>query len=317
MIGRRLTYGALLLGAIALYIFYGQYVSLCILLFVSALPLISVLLSLPAILKSHAELKGGTDVQRGRPSKVRLCVDCGFFLPPDVWKVKIEYRNLFLDPRPKRRKVRIYGTKSHEEIFVPDTERLGTISYRIRSARVCDYLGLIAIPIKKSGVVALTVMPNPERPVPMPELTESSDRILTPKPIGFSEEHELRPYREGDAVNLIHWKLTEKMDAPIVREPQEQARKNIVLSMDLYDDYDAQQSVLEQLRCLADVLNENKIPFMLRYGLRNAMIDGQGDFERFLRSFLSEPGKTEAAQPVASGSDTLVYRILPRKEVRP
>ena len=290
MIGRRLTYGALLLGAIALYIFYGQYVSLCILLFVSALPLISVLLSLPAILKSHAELKGGTDVQRGRPSKVRLCVDCGFFLPPDVWKVKIEYRNLFLDPRPKRRKVRIYGTKSHEEIFVPDTERLGTISYRIRSARVCDYLGLIAIPI---------------------------NRILKPKPIGFSEEHELRPYREGDAVNLIHWKLTEKMDAPIVREPQEQARKNIVLSMDLYDDYDAQQSVLEQLRCLADVLNENKIPFMLRYGLRNAMIDGQGDFERFLRSFLSEPGKAEAAQPVASGSDTLVYRILPRKEVRP
>ena len=84
MTGRRILYIVLLLGAIALYIFYGQYVSLCILLFVSALPLISVLLSLPAILKSHAELKGGTDVQRGRPSKVRLCVDCGFFLPR--WK---------------------------------------------------------------------------------------------------------------------------------------------------------------------------------------------------------------------------------------
>jgi hypothetical protein len=189
MIGRRLTYGALLLGAIALYIFYGQYVSLCILLFVSALPLISVLLSLPAILKSHAELKGGTDVQRWRPSKVRLCVDCGFFLPPDVWKVKIEYRNLFLDPRPKRRKMRIYGTKSHEEIFVPDTERLGTISYRIRSARACDYLGLLAIPIKRTGTVALTVLPNSEQPEPMPELSLSSELVRKPKPLGYSEDH--------------------------------------------------------------------------------------------------------------------------------
>lgn len=317
MIGRRLTYGVLLLGAIALHIAYGQYVSFYILLFVSVLPLISLLLSLPAILMSRAELKGGTDVQRGRASQVRLQVSSGFFMPPDAWKVKIEYRNLFLDRRPVRRKVRIYGAKSHEEIFVPDTERLGTISYRIRSARACDYLGLIAIPIRRSGSVALTVMPNPELPVPMPELTESSERILKPKPIGFSEEHELRPYREGDAVNLIHWKLTEKMDAPIVREPQEQARKNIVLCMDLYDGYDAQQSVLEQLRCLADVLNDNKIPFMLRYGLRSTFIDGHGDFERFLRSLLSEPSKAEQAQPVASGSDTIVYRILPRKEVRP
>ncbi len=317
MIGRRLTYGVLLLGAIALHIAYGQYVSLYILLFVLALPLLSLLLSLPAILTSRAELKGGTDVQRGRTSSVQLYIKCGFFLPPDAWKVKIEYRNLFLDPRPRRLKIRLYGAKARKEVFLPDTDRLGTISYRIRSARACDYLGLIALPIKKIGSVALTVMPNVEQPVPMPELTESSERILKPKPIGFSEEHELRPYREGDAVNLIHWKLTEKMDAPIVREPQEQARKNIVLCMDLYDDYDAQQSVLEQLRCLADVLNDHKIPFMLRYGLRSVYIDGHGDFERFLRSLLSEPNKAEQAQPVNAGSDTLVYRILPRKEVCP
>ena len=317
MTGRRLTYGAVLLGTAALHIACGQYVTFYILLFVIVLPFLSLLVSLPAILKSHAELAGGTDVQRGRASKVRLELGCGSFLPPETWKVKIEYRNLFLDRRPIREKIRLYGAKSRTEIFVPDTERLGTISYRIRSARACDYLGIFAIPIKRSGVVALTVMPNTEQPVPMPELVESSERILKPKPIGFSEEHELRPYREGDAVNLIHWKLTEKMDAPIVREPQEQARKNIVLSMDLYDSYEAQQSVLEQLRCLADILNENKIPFMLRYGLRSVFIDGQGDFERFLHSLLSEPSRAEQAQAVAAGTDTLVYRILPRKEAQP
>ena len=317
MTSRRLTYGVLLLAAIALYIFYEPYISFFILVFVAALPVVSLLLSLPAILKSRVTLTGGTNVQRGRSSNVRLQVESDFFLPPDVWKIRIEYRNLFLDPKPTRRKVRLYGKRSGEERFKADTERLGTVSYRIRSARACDYLGLIAIPVRRSGAVALTVMPNSEEPDPMPALTESSDRILKPKPIGFSEEHELRSYREGDAVNLIHWKLTEKMDSPIVREPQEQARKNIVLCMDLYDDYEAQENVLEQLRCLADLLNENKIPFMLRYGLKTAIIDGDGDFERFLKSFLSEPNKAEKAQPVVPGSDTLVYCIRPGKEVRP
>lgn len=317
MIGRRLTYGTLLIASAVLHIAYGQYVTFYILLFLLFLPVLSVLISLPAILRSEAELKGGTDVRRGRASKVRLTVRSRFLFPPDVWKFRIEYQNLYLDPRPVRQKVVLYGGQKREENFVPDTERLGTISYRIRSARACDYLGLIAIPIRRSGVVALTVLPNTEAPNPMPELVEPSERIVKPKPIGFSEEHELRPYREGDAVNLIHWKLTEKTDTTIVREPQELMRKKIVLSMDLYADYAAQQSVMEQLRFLADILNENRIPFLLRYGLNTVHIDGDGDFERFLKALLSEPNREEKAQAVKEGTDTLVYRILPKKEVRP
>ena len=316
MIWRRATYGAALIAAGALHIAYGQYVTYYILLFLLFLPLLSLLLSLPAILTARAELSGGADVQRGRACEVQLKVSCRFILPPELYKLTIESRNLFLESRATRSKVLINGVRKSEQIFQPDTERLGTITYRIRSARACDYLGLIAVPIKRSGSVALTVLPNAEAPVPMPELIESSDRVLKPKPLGFSEEHELRPYREGDAVNLIHWKLTEKMDTPIVREPQELLRKKIALSMDLYTAYPKQQSVLEQLRCLSDQLIENRIPYMLRYGLRTVHIDGEGDFNRFMKSLLSEPARDEKAQPVIGGTDTLVYKIEPKKEVR-
>ena len=313
MILRRATYGAALLAAAALHLAYGQYVTRYILLFLLFLPILSLLMSLPAILSSRAELSGGADVQRGRSCEIRLKVECRFFLPPDRYRLTIEHRNLFLEPRGTRIRVQIPGTRQREEIFSPETGRLGTISYRIRSAYACDYLGLIAIPIKRSGFVALTVLPNAEQPVPMPTLLEDSECIQKPKPIGFSEEHELRPYREGDAVNLIHWKLTEKLDAPIVREPQELVRKKIVLSMDLSTDYPAQQSTLEQLRCLSDQLVEQNIPYLLRYGLRTAHIDGEGDFTRLLKALLSEPAKNEKAQPVVGGTDTLVYRIEPQK----
>ena len=162
----------------------------------------------------------------------------------------------------------------------------------------------------------MTVLPDTEQPEPMPDLLRTSELIRKPKPLGFSEEHELRPYRDGDAVNLIHWKLTEKMDAPIVREPQEMLRRKVVFSMDLYENYDAQQSVLEQLRCLSDLLMGDGIPFTVRYGLRTAQIEGEGDFDRFLKSLLSELIRDERTEPGAEGNDTLVYRIQPRKEVR-
>jgi len=316
MIFRRVTYGATVIAAAALHIAYGQYVTYYILLFLLLLPILSLLLSLPAILLSRAELSGGADVQRGRACEVRLTLSCRFFLPPDVYKVKIEHRNLFLEPKGTREKVCIYCERRAEQVFEPDTERLGTITYRIRSARACDYLGLIAIPIRRSGTVALTVLPNAEQPVPMPELLVSSELIQKPKPLGFSEEHELRPYREGDSINLIHWKLTEKMDAPIVREPQELIRKKVVLSMDLYEEYPAEQSVLEQLRCLSDQLLSGGVPYLLRYGLKSTMIEGEGDFDRFMKSLLSAPVTAEKAQPCAGTIDTLVYRIEPSKEVR-
>lgn len=317
MKGRRVIYGLLLLGTAALHLAYGQYVSLYILLFVLALPVLSILLSLPAILTSRTELSGGESVRRGRSAKIRLKVECRFYFPPEVWKLKIERQNLFLDPKPVREKLKLYGTRSRTAELDADTERLGTVVYRIRSARVCDYLGIFAIPVRKNGAVSLTVLPNAQRPVPTPELVEPSERVMRPKPIGFSEEHELRPYREGDAVNLIHWKLTEKTGTTIVREPQELIRKNIVLCMDTYTDYADQQSTLEQLCFLADQLNENRIPFVLYYGLNNVTIDGEGDFDRFLRAFLSGKAQKQSVQPIRTGNDTLVYRIVPQKEARP
>ena len=316
MIGRRLTYAALLLGAAVMHLAYGQYETYFVLLFLLFVPVLSLLISLPAILTTRADLFACGDVRRGRAARVTLRTATRFFLPPEVVKITVQQRNLFLDARGIRKKIRINGVCAGEETFEPETERLGTISYRIRRARCCDYLGLFSIPIRRSGPVAFTVLPNAEPPVPVPELIEPSPRITKPKPLGFSEEHELRPYREGDAINLIHWKLSEKYDETIVREPQELIRKNVVLSMDLYADYAAQQSALEQLRFLSDLLLENGVTYLLHFGLHSTYIRSDGEFGRFLKSALSEPIRAEAATRVAPGSDTLVYRIVPKKEAR-
>lgn len=316
MTGRRILYIVLLLGSALMHFAYGQYVTHCILLFMLFLPVFSLLISLPAILLSKAEIKGGEDVYRTRSAKIRLSVNCGFFVPPELYRITVEQQNLYLDEQPNKQKLRFYGKKEETLVFEPDTSRLGTVRYRIRSARACDYLGLFSIPIRRSGLVALTVLPDMERPVPEPELIEPSDRILKPKPQGFSEEHELRPYREGDAINLIHWKLSEKYDEPIVREPQLLVRKNIVLTVDLPQAYAELQSVAEQLHYLSDKLCAANVPYMLHFGMQTVSIRSNGEFERFIKTVLSEPRQVQEALPVLSGNDTLVCRILPNREVR-
>ena len=50
--------------------------------------------------------------------------------------------------------------------------------------------------------------------------------------------------------------------------------------------------------------------------MQSQMIRSGGEFERFLKTVLSEPMREEQALPVLAGNDTLVYRIVPNREVR-
>lgn len=315
MTARRITYFALLATAAALHFAYGQYVTNYMLLFLLLAPVLSALLTLPAALTARVRLVGGEDVCRGRESRVRLIVDCRGILPPEAWSITVEARNLFTGSTTASQKVRIGSERSAEQVFSPDTTEIGSIRYRIRRAYVLDYLGLIPIPVKRGGAAAITVFPDEEIPVPEPELVGKSARALRPKPQGFSEEHELRTYREGDPLNLIHWKLSSKYDEYIVREPQEVVRRNVVLVIAPPARYTEHRSVLEQLCYLNGTLAADHIPYLLQYGKTNERIESENDFNDFLRGVLSEPMRIENAQIPEAGSDALIYRIIPGKGV--
>jgi hypothetical protein len=54
---------------------------------------------------------------------------------------------------------------------------------------------------------------------------------------GLAEDYDVREYRPGDPVNLIHWKLTSKRDDDVmIREPLVTERGKALLTFDLYGD---------------------------------------------------------------------------------
>ena len=312
MAARRVTYIVLLVSAALLHYAYGQYVTHYILLFLIFAPLLSVLLSLPAALRARTQLIGGDDVCRDREGHVRLKVETYGMLPPEAWSVTVKYENLFTGTAGGREKVRVFGEKLGEAEFKPDTSEIGGIRYSIKYAFIYDYLGLIPIPVRRGGPATLTVLPDKEEPVPEPELVERSAMALKPKPQGFSEEHELRPYREGDPLNLIHWKLTAKYDEFVIREPQEEIRKPIVLVMDLPVLYREHRSVLEQLCFINEQLLEKGIQYDLHYGRNQTHIASENDFDDFIHGVLSEPMQREKADVMFNNTeDALIYRIRP------
>ncbi len=314
MYGRRALYLIALSAAAAFHMAYGQYVSHYILLFVLLLPVVSLILSLPAMLSTQVKLMGADDVHRNRPSHIKVEATCAFFLPLDCLKLRVEQQNLFVSERPIRKTFKLMDLSKEEESLDFSTEQIGTIRCRIRSAWAYDYLGFFAIPIRKGNPVAFTVLPSPKSPEPEPNLIDPSEQIAKPKPQGFSEEHELRPYRAGDSINLIHWKLSSKFDDPIIREPQELIRKNIILAIDLPDSYSEQENLLDQLVYLSDQLLNKQIPFTLYIGMQTVIIRSDGELSAFLKTFLSEPMRAEKTLSIRTGNDTLVYRLTPNQK---
>ena len=63
-------------------------------------------------------------------------------------------------------------------------------------------------------------VPEEWPPVPHPD-SDSPEFSKVKSGDDPSEIFDLHPYREGDAVNLIHWKLTEKMDKALACEEDE------------------------------------------------------------------------------------------------
>lgn len=65
MTGRRCIYMAFLLLVGTLHFFYEQYISRYMLLFVLCLPVLSLAMSLPAMLTTHVSLSGEREVEKG------------------------------------------------------------------------------------------------------------------------------------------------------------------------------------------------------------------------------------------------------------
>ena len=278
MAGRRLWYLAALFGCWVFYIAYGEWFSWLALLIAAGLPWLSLILSIPAILSFRLSIGGANAVAMGTQAEAWLLGRSGYPMPP--FRGKIRLKSCLTGQ----------NQRLQADAGLP-TAHCGGIAVTVVRARVCDYLGLFAFPVRKVETKTVLVRPRP-LPVPAPpDLERYIARTWKPKSGGgFAENHELRLYRPGDSLNQIHWKLSAKTGKWMIRQAMEPQRGRVLLTMTLRGSPEALDRKFGRLLWLGSYLVEKDVRFELRVltgeGIRPLWIRTEQDLEKAIDTLL-------------------------------
>lgn len=281
MTGRRFLYLLGLGAAFCFYLCYGEWVAGVVLAVTAGLPWLSLLLSIPAMVRFRLEVQVPRALETGEEAEAALMGSCPDPLPPFRGKLRLEHSFTGLRRR------------TAPNSLLP-TEHCGRITVAAARGRVCDYLGLFALPARRSDPKTVLVRPRSLPVSDAPDIEKFLPRAYVPKPGGgFAEQHELRPYRPGDSMNAVHWKLTAKTGSLTIREPMEPRRGLVLLTLTLRGTPEELDRKLGRLTWLGQYLLSREVSFEIRAltgdGLRQMPVSGEKDLQKALDSLLSAP----------------------------
>lgn len=228
----RLCYLFVLLGTTTFLICFDGYLSLYVFVLSLLLPVVSLVCSLPGMLCTRVKLSTGKGshapaagkyARKGESIPLQLEVwNASPFSSGRVW-VKLTVENTFTGHREQEGFS--FTTGPQHQVFQHQlsSKTCGQVVCRLGKARVCDYLGLFSLPVGRPQQATAYFWPTVyslelglrESAVPNSEGEHYSQKKPEDDP---SELFALREWREGDRLSRVHWKLSQKLGRPLVKE---------------------------------------------------------------------------------------------------
>lgn len=266
MVSSWLAYLLALACAAAFYLFYPLPLSFYTLLLILALPLLSVGLAWLSLRRIRLEAACDHGVF---PKDAAAFVRLSLRGPKTATGVsvrlvcRLENR---LYPQLNERMALLLSGRAPQTLELP-TGHCGWLSLTVERCSATDWLGLFSLPLKTPPPVLALVWPRGESVPAQLDLSPAQGLPLRPRPGGGpGEDYELRPYRPGDAVTSIHWKLTAKQPEeadPILRETLEPLQEALAVTYDHFGDPGEVDALLGQLDALGRLLIDQERPFTL------------------------------------------------------
>lgn len=296
MLRRRAAYLLALLGALVLRVAYTGWLAGVVLGWVIALPVVGVLTALPALLSCRLRIIAPrAEVTRERPWGVQLTGGSALGLPLGRVRVRVEMTNALTGERTKKEMMWLQPGDGGVLDLTAPSDHCGLFTLRVTRARALDALGLFWLPLRRGEAASLYVLPR-RSGVALPDLPPVEEGLLRPRPGGGpGEDYDPRPYRPGDPINTIHWKLSAKRDEPIVRETLEPVVQRPLITLDRMGTPDQLDRRLDILSGVAGELLEADRPFHLvcldgeSGELTGWEIENREDWQNCLHALLSTP----------------------------
>lgn len=277
MLKNRLCYLLILFCTGLFFICFNGYSSAFVFALSLALPALSLLLSLPGILT----LKLSVSVQdrelpvralKSAPVLLRIRAVTASAIPAGRARTRLMVTNTFtgecrweqLEFSPSRLPQMLEHTLS--------SSTCGVISCRLTKARAYDLLGLFCLPVKirEDGLCRMIIQPNIFFPALELDFRQSPDsdgeRYSARRPGGDPTElFGLREYRPGDRLNRVDWKLSQKMEALLVKESSLPVTNRALLLVDLSCGGLEADALMDALATLADFLVRQEAEYVVGF----------------------------------------------------
>lgn len=275
MLKYRLRYLIVLLCTGAFFVCFNGYVSLYVFLLSLALPVLSLLLSLPGMLTLRVTVcvpgeEGTPHPAKAQPVPLHVAAVTRSVLPGGRARVRLRISNRFTGGAQTER---LEFSPSHRPQILEHKLTCGTcgvVECRLEGARAYDLLGLFWLPVRLRGAGScqLVVMPTVHRPALGLGQTRSQssegERFSPDKPGGDPTElFGLRDYRPGDRLSRVDWKLSQKTGALLVREASLPLADQALVLLDLSGTGPEADGLMDVFATLSQ--------FLLEQGLRCAV----------------------------------------------
>lgn len=259
---RRAAYMIALAGALLFYILYPYWFSWYLLVLILLLIPFDLFASLPGMLTRRLKLSSPDVLGQGEDGFLTATTECKVRFPV---RCVIARLKITCDDYSLSRRIECGAERGGGYELIIDTSRTGVTAFKVRRAWVVSLLGLFSVPIPAGCEAAVLVLPAPVKPPR--EITLPRGVTLRPKPGGgFADDADLRPYRIGDPVRTIHWKLSAKHDSLIVREPLAPPRHSRLVRVAMWDSPGGRDLTLGRLLWISGRLLKNDLSYYVKLG---------------------------------------------------
>lgn len=265
MIKNILIYIAVLAISFSFAVFYYAWFSNFLLIVVVCLPVLSLICSLPFMIYSAVKgfsLYAPKVMNTDSLPYLKLVAKSkyGFFCP--LLKIRLYTNNHFSG---KSKKINFkYSGLAGKPVNIELAQlgkNCGLIECKTKWLKVYDMLGIFFIPVKFRYNTETLIVPKAE--FIKDDIFSDKQAIIGYKKKsggGFSDDYEIRGYRNGDSMKNVHWKLSAKNDNLMVKEPSLPIYKNFKIMLILTDNAESNNIVMAKFAGVCMNVQKNEIP---------------------------------------------------------
>ncbi len=273
MLKYRIVYGLVLAASLIFYLFYTAYLSFFTLIAVLLLPALSLIFTLLSAAKTGVRFEVKNPCA-GKEEVVTLDIifqNRSVFPIAQAWLLFSCTNALSGETMREAFYIAINSGAEQTAEYELKSQYCGKLTIQLEQIKFYDHFGIFRIKRRFGTATEVFVLP---KSYPLDtgidttvNYDEESTTFSKEKPGSDSSElFDIRPYREGDPLRSIHWKLSSKLDELMVKEFSLPMDDSVLLLTELMArDMETLDTVLEAMVSLCNYLLENRINYRVEW----------------------------------------------------